>query len=212
MIRAHFATLILLFILWFARMFYVKQNSGKIVGGKVSIPKALWLGYAIGSWYFVPFLFLTWGEVDPWLKIIFVGHLMSWWVRAPIELIMIYKYFNWTPIYGITHDVLHILMLVGLYFWRFGINAVTSMTAPNQLAVAYIWVTVLALVMEITFAYLFRKTRSFEKEAHKIYFASDDPVYRMINRLTRGTVIFVYTHFLLQLFLFYTIAISNPGE
>ncbi len=205
MTRAHFATLIVIFILGFSRFFYVKQNTGKIVGGKVSTPKALWLGYAIGSWYFVPFLFLAWPEVYPWLKTILVLHLISWWLRAPIELIMIYKYYNWTPIYGISHDAIHILMLVGIYFSKFSSEAVATMSPPNQLAVTYIFVTVVALIMEITFAHLFRKTRSVEQDAHKIYFASDDPMYRLINRLTLGTVIFVYTHLFLQLVLFFVV-------
>ena len=110
------ANIILLAELTFAIYFFFRQNKvgGKAaVGGPISIPKSLWLSGAIFFWFFYPFIFLLDPTVTrPW-KIVLALHLISWWIRGPLELVMIYRWFNWTPKYGITHDILHVLMLLG---------------------------------------------------------------------------------------------------
>jgi hypothetical protein len=196
------AILILAFTLSFARTFYYKQNVKKALGGPVSVPKALWLGYATGSWFLIPFLFVFVPELNSILKILLIVHLVSWWVRGPLELVMIYKWLNWTPVYGITHDAVHNLVLAGIFIWGFQevLPAITPGLNLNFLAFVYLVVTFISIIFEIAFAYLFRKTRVFEENADLIYFASTDPRYLFINRLTLGVVIFVYAHVAIQIF------------
>ena len=199
MIAALSATAIFVYMLFFARSFYYKQNVKKAIGGEVSKPKALWLAYAIGSWFMVPFIFVF-SDMHPILMPIFLFHLASWWIRAPIELVMIYKTLNWSPVYGISHDLFHGAVILALYLQMWPQTWVASFSNPmSEMATLYIFITLFALVMEVTFAYLFRKTRGFATGAHLIYFASNDPIYKFINRLTLFTVIVVYAHFVVQL-------------
>lgn len=191
------ATAIGLFMLAFARRFYVVQNVQRAIGGPITVQKALWLGYAVGSWFLVPIALLLAPGLDRALVTILICHLASWWLRGPIELVMIYKTLNWSPVYGISHDLAHLALLVSLgaattgdVAWNQPINAIVGL---------YLAVTVCALVVEVAFAALFRRARGTAPGADLIYFASDDPAYRFINRLTLVTVIVVYGHFAFQL-------------
>lgn len=59
----------------------------------------------------------------------FVGHLISWWNRGPLELLMTYKWFNWSPRYGIAHALVHALFLVlmiAVAFISSEINRITT--------------------------------------------------------------------------------------
>lgn len=199
MIAAFSATAVGLYMLLFARRFYLKQNVNKAIGGEVSVQKALWLAYAVGSWFLVPFIFVF-SDMHPIFMPIFLFHLASWWIRAPIELVMIYKTFNWTPIYGISHDLFHGAVILFLYFKMWPQTWDASLSNPmSTLATLYLAVTLFALVMEVIFAYLFRRTRGTGEGAHLIYFASTDPIYNLINRITLVTVVVVYSHFVVQL-------------
>jgi hypothetical protein len=170
---------LLVFQLLASFWFYRKQNRGEIVGGDISIPKALWLYHAIFSWYFVPLIYLYQSELDTNLAVILGVHAFIWWLRAPIELAMIFKTYNWTPRYGITHDVLHgtCLLLATLFTTR-----LWPSTTLNWMAYSYLIVTFFMLCFETSFAALFLTVRG-DKD-HKIYYASDDPKWRFINWLT----------------------------
>ena len=183
-----------------ATYFHMRQNNGAWAGGPISWPKALWLTYAITSWYLVPLAHLASPDLSPEVSILLKAHLWSWWIRAPIELIMIYRFYNWTPKYGITHDALHIIMLVALAI--FSLPSLGSEVGRAQLSRADSWallwlgLTLVLLCFEITFAYLFLKIRG--ALDHKVYYASDDPIWRFINRLTWVAVSFGYFHLIIQ--------------
>ncbi len=68
----------------------------------------------------------------------------------------------------------------------------------SNIALAFIFVTILATVAEISFAYLFLKARSEAEEKDNIYFASDDPKWIFINRLTLAVVCGVMAHLICQ--------------
>src|SRR4051812_35370059 len=106
---------VLLIILWpivsclFALRFHARQNSNKgWTGGPISWPKAFWLAFTINQWFFVPIFFLLHPDLPQGLKVVYGFHLLSWWIRGPLELVMIYRWLNWTPYYGISHDLFHI--------------------------------------------------------------------------------------------------------
>jgi hypothetical protein len=201
-IQALSSFLILALIVGAAVYFRRAQNrntaSGAWVGGEISWPKAFWLAYAIGSWFLMPWIFFLDPATPTPLKWALGFHLASWWIRGPLELVMIYKWFNWTPIYGISHDSLHNL---GLFL---ATSAATAMIGWESLAgdahAFWAWLFLcsicLAMMAEVTFAALFIVTRG--KGNDKIYFASDSEEYRMINRLTLTACIILYGHLAIQ--------------
>lgn len=175
----------------------------KWVGGEISWPKALWLAYALGSWFFVPWVFaLSPSTAEP-LRWAIYFHLASWWLRGPVELVMIYRWFNWTPVYGISHAILH---NVALFFATSVAASVVGWdrlsSDPFNLSVlAYLGSICFAMMAEVVFASLFIATRAPADglEVNEVYFASDDPRYRLINRLTLAAVLIVYAHWLAQI-------------
>jgi hypothetical protein len=182
----------------FGLRFRIAQNrnteSGKWVGGAISWPKSFWLGYTILNWFFMPLVFFFNPEVSEPVRVVIGLHLASWWIRGVLELVMIYRWFNWSPVYGISHDILHNVMLIGGLTWATSQIGASALN-PHLLdfwATLYLFVTTFAIMGEILFAALFIMTR--EKGAGKIYFASDSPEFRMINRFTLAVCIAVYTH------------------
>ncbi len=181
----------------FAILYKKKQNGPHpMTGGPISTPKAFWLAYTVTTWFFFPFLFLLNPEIVSPLKVMIGFHLLSWWLRGPLELVMIYKWFNWTPKYGISHDLFHLLGLSSL--WIYFYQEILSSSGLNLLAHAFVLVTIFATIAEISFAYLFLIIRSEQEEKENIYFASDDPKWIFINRLTLTVVIGVMSHLIIQ--------------
>lgn len=178
--------------------YYKKKQNGPnpMTGGPISTPKAFWLAYTVTTWFFLPLLFIFSAEIITPIKYIIAFHLLSWWARGPLELVMIYKWFNWSPRYGISHDLFHIAGLIILYF----INRehYQNLTPLNNIALAFICITIFATAAEISFAYLFLKARSEAEEKDNIYFASDDPKWIFINRLTLTVVCAVMSHLVCQ--------------
>lgn len=183
----------------FALFYHKKQNGSKpLTGGPISTPKSFWLAYTVCTWFFFPIILAFNPEVTSGLKSILIFHLISWWVRGILELIMIYKWFNWSPRYGISHDLFHLVALTILsYIHRLEFQALTPV---NTIVSVFIIVIFFATIAEISFAYLFFKVRSKEEEEDNIYFASDDPKWIFINRLTLTIVCMVMIHLVVQSF------------
>lgn len=173
--------------------FHKRQNCGAFVGGPISWPKSIWLYHAIFSWFLVPLVFLLLADLHPSLKWVIGLHALSWWVRGILELFMIYKYFNWSPRYGISHDVVHgFLLLIGM--------VVTAKLWPeslvNWMAFVYIAITLVMLCFEVSFAALFLNVRGHED--HLIYYAANEPKWRFINWLTKIGITIGVGHSLIQ--------------
>jgi hypothetical protein len=183
--------------------FRARQNKGDIVGGDISWPKSLWLTYTITAWFLLPLLMIGVFSADPqvWpttLWVAYVGHLVSWWVRGPLELFMIYKWFNWSPRYGIAHDLAHATFLILTIAWAFLNSEITQWFAVPGAAIAalFMLITVFMTFAETLFAFLFLHART--KGEDLLYFASDEPRWRMINRITTTVVILAYAHLFFQ--------------
>lgn len=169
-----------------AALFHRKQNKGDIVGGAISFPKSLWLAYTIGAWFFMPFIFFQW-NVDEGLLSVYTFHLISFWTRGILELFMIYKWYNWSPRYGISHNIFHLsgIVFLSLYNWP------EEVTRATLLALIYIVSFVVSVVFETIFAFLFYKIRGDEKKT--IYFASNSKEWLFVNRLTYLAVFICYS-------------------
>ena len=153
----------------FSTFFYWRQNYRGQIGGAMSITKLLWLDYAIFAWFIVPAFLIRSPHVSAEWRRLFTIHLINFGARAIIELILLYVFVAWSPVYGITHDIFSIALIAWL--------------APHDgsILVHYSWTLRIGLVCEIVFAALFHRETSKE---HAIWFASDDPRFRLINRLT----------------------------
>ena len=177
--------------------FFKKQNSKKAwTGGPISKPKSHWLAFTVWNWFFLPFFFLLTSEFPSQLVLFFVFHLISWWLRGPLELFMIYKWFNWSPRYGIAHDLFHFFTGLCILVMTFEMSVLNE----SAMALSAFILSVLILLttlFETAFAYLFKSTRTKEEEEQNIYFASDDPKWIFINRVTLTCVIISYSFLIL---------------
>ena len=183
-----------------AFFFRKKQNSPGAVGGDISIPKSMWLFYTIITWFIFPIIFLIW-QIDAGMKYVYIFHLASFWTRGLLELVMIYKWFNWSPRYGISHDFFHLVGLIVLFkiFWPLEISR------PTLVSMIFIYSLIISLIFEIIFAFWFLKIRGLKN--HLIYFASNAPQWRNVNRLTAVAVIIGYVLHILNIWVVFDLAL-----
>lgn len=180
--------------------FYRKKQNGNnpLTGGPISWPKAFWLSYTVWTWFLLPFFIIFHPLLSESIQMILIAHLVSWWTRGILELVMIYKWFNWTPIYGISHDVFHIV-LIAILLWIYRFETFSSVFGSmNFLASIYLLMLFISTSAEILFARMFLKYRSEIEAKVNIYFASDDEKWKKINRITLIVVIIVYIHLMIQ--------------
>lgn len=183
--------------------FHKRQNQteGAWTGGPISWPKCFWLLYALGAWFLLPWVLVFAPAISCEFRDLLILHTGVWWTRGVIEMVMIYRLFNWSPVYGITHDAFHNIMLFVGTAWacaRLGIAGVRDNPANLQ-AFILLATTQFALIAEGGFAALFIATRGTDKSKVKIYFASDDPVFRLINHFTAAVCWIVYTSLVVQI-------------
>lgn len=181
-------------------VFYRKKQNGvnPWTGGAISWPKSFWLSYTIQTWFFLPLLFLFHPATPFFLKLIISFHLISWWIRGILEMVMIYKWFNWSPVYGITHDFFHILVCGSLLFYFRSNLFQVEFGTEAFLVIIYILMLFISTMAELSFAYLFLKWRSREESKSNVYFASDDPKWLFINRYTVIIDFLVFCHLFYQ--------------
>ncbi|WP_413289281.1 hypothetical protein [Bdellovibrio sp. HCB337] len=176
-----------------------KQNSqDPWTGGPISWPKSFWLAYTVSTWFLLPIIFLLHPNLPSGFHAVFIVHLLSWWIRGPLELFMIYKWFNWSPRYGISHDIFH-LALCGYFLSQNWSEIQASLGTPiGNLATVFCLIIIFTTCAEILFAALFLRFRSQQEEKELIYFASDDPKWIFINRVTLSVVLVAMSHLILQ--------------
>jgi len=186
-----------LFITLGAYFFYSKQNSRKAwTGGPISTPKAFWLAFTVLTWFLAPVIFCLHPDFPSFLRFAFYFHLLSWWVRGPLELVMIYRWKNWSPRYGIGHDLVHMFVFVALIL--VALPEASTGSFFHTLSFAFALLIVYSTVFEVFFAWKFKAARTAQEEAENIYFASDDPKWRRINQWTLRAVVICMGHLTLQ--------------
>jgi hypothetical protein len=193
------------FILWplfvaiQAWCYRLKQNGDNpFTGGPISWPKAFWLSYTILTWFILPLIIIFYPTLSTALRIILIIHLVSWWTRGLLELIMIYKWFNWSPRYGISHDLFHTIV-IGFLFYYFRFELISTVFGSiSFLAVIYILMLFISTSAEILFAFMFLKFRTEIEARNNIYFASDEAKWNKINKITLVVVCIVYAHLIFQ--------------
>src|SRR5260370_11092405 len=131
--------------------------------------KTLWLNYMLIAMYIVPFFLWREKTLAPATRSLFV----SFALRAPIELWIIFFTRGWRCAYGITHDLLTCGLLAFLR-WRMS----PELARRESSALRGITLLQITLFVEIFMAWEFSKLAS---PAEGIYFAANTPHFRFVN-------------------------------
>jgi hypothetical protein len=165
-----------------AALFFDLQNRLHPVGGPVSAPKMAWLALALLIWLVLPALLAADPRASPGLRRAFAVLLLLIVARGAIEGWMLYVSLNWSPWYGIAHDLLCIAALSWLA------ARATASGALDRVVRTHLFVTILAFVPEIYFAW-YMQAHFVTRGDQAIYFVPDDPAYADVLFVTKTVVI-----------------------
>lgn len=192
---------ILLFIatLIIGLYFYQRQNLKPELGGALSLAKAFWLIYAIYTWFlFLPYQMFI-------LKLpLFVNeiYMLFWfWMlfRGIIEIFMMYVTKNWSPIYGISHDISCLAILIfGTSYYR------AQFFSLPLILVVFHFSLIASLILETYYAWgFYRIVKEKTKGEEAIWFASrEDPRFNRLVIVTSTMnwplyiILLIYLYFL----------------
>lgn len=172
------AVLCTLAVAWFAGA----QNRGGKLGGRISLPKRVWLTFTIWSWLFECLVLALDGGLPFGFRVVVGVHAASMWLRGVVELLMLYRWKNWRPPHGIAHDAFCIVtVLVLALVFREELTGALGAWGP-----AFLGMLVFALAVELVYAALFFKAvegRTTGDDA--TWFAAEGEArFARINRLT----------------------------
>jgi hypothetical protein len=174
--------------------FYWVQNRFRPVGGEISVPKLLWLGYAIALWVVVPALLAADGRISGRLRQAFAALVILVLARGAAEMWMLYVWLNWSPWYGIAHDLVCMTALAAL-----ALRAGWPRLPIERVATVHLAVTAAAFLPEIYFAWYMQAHFTTSGE-HAVYFVPDDPRYDEVLRVTTAVVVSLSLYFPFFLF------------
>jgi hypothetical protein len=163
-------------------VFSRRQNDGGKLGGRISPPKRVWLTFTIWCWLFACAVLALDATLPRGFRLVVGVHAASMWTRGLLELVMLYRWKNWRPPYGIAHDAVCIATVLGLAAAFPG-----ELTGPlGWWGPAFLAALVVGLAVELVYAALFVKAvagRTTGDDA--TWFAAEDEArFRRINRLT----------------------------
>ena len=199
-IRVTLATILLVLAL-VALIFFWRQNAGLQVGGGISVPKMLWLAYAVGAWFVVPFFLWRDHRLDPSVRRIFGIFWVVMMTRGVIELVCLYGFHHWHPGYGIGHDLFSIGLLLGLR------HRSREVSAIDCRALGFRVTLLVGLLVESAFAGMFVQTGAHQKA---IYFVSTEGAWGFLNVLTMLVIMFAYPDLLRTLWGLYFPGTTRP--
>lgn len=166
-----------------------KQNRGERVGGRISLPKSLWLNYTLLSWFVIPAALLRREGLSPGNRAALRAHLLSFTARGAAEMWMLYRTHSWRCAYGVGHDAIDLAMLSVMMRSSGG----ASREGADGIARRHLDSIRATLVAEMVFASLFNSTVAGKTQGQDgIYFASDEPHFRLINNLTATVDVLAY--------------------
>jgi hypothetical protein len=166
-------------------LFQRRQNRKGTRGGRISPPKVAWLFFAIYFWFFVCPLVALDAAVSPAARWTLGLFGLSMWVRGGAEMYLLYVTRSWRPPYGIGHDVLCIILVLGALAWHHP-HWAGPLPGSERWALALIALVLVSLVIEIAYAALFfHAVEGATTGEEGIWFADEEQArFRRINRLT----------------------------
>lgn len=168
-----------------AVVFYATQNTGARIGGEIAPQKMLWLLHAVFLWLVLPLAIACDARADRGIRAVFLALFVLMALRGAIEMWMLYVSHNWSPWYGIAHDLLCLsVLLVGL---QRALRLRAGAAATDRWLLVHLAVTAAAFLPEIYFAHYMAENFNTAGEA-AIYFVPDDPRHATVLRVTTGAV------------------------
>jgi hypothetical protein len=169
-----------------AAAFYLVQTHLRPVGGEISLAKLLWLACAVLMWFVLPALI----SVDPRLPAPLRQpfRVLFWLIvaRAVVEGWMLYVSLNWSPWYGIAHDVGCAIVLVWAAFVLR--PRIAHYDARARTIYAHLLATAALFAPEVYFAWYM--TRHFITRGEgAIYFVPNDPAHATVLNVTTAVVL-----------------------
>jgi len=154
-------------------LFGWRQNRGGVVGGPISLPKILWLNLTLTVFFGIPAVLWRDAALSPAVRALWGWLLLSFVLRAVIELYLIYVTITWKCVYGISHDFFTLGLAVVLG------AALPEAAASDGRAAAFLWLYGAVLLVEAGMAKAFSLLAD---PKTGIYFASDDERFLRVNR------------------------------
>ncbi|CAN5370412.1 hypothetical protein BH23VER1_BH23VER1_23010 [soil metagenome] len=145
--------------------FGLVQNAGWIKGGAISLPKILWLNFALTVFFVLPALLAFASRADARTRRLFAVVFASFAARAAVELYLIYATDHWRCAYGIAHNLITAALVLALW-------------APAR---GFAHLLLAALATESLMAYLFSRAAD---PAAGTFFAAPTEHFAPINSLT----------------------------
>jgi len=166
-------------------IFYKIRQEKNMIGGKIAWTKSFWLSYTLIAWFFLPPIFYF-QDIGPAKNLLIIISL-SFWIRGIIELVMLFKFKNWKPIYGISHNIFSIILGAYLHF--------DNRVGLDRYSFIFITSIFIGLLLETYYAYFFHQHVGEKTQGDKaIWFANkEDPKFKNVLRLTMLGNIYVYS-------------------
>lgn len=158
-----------------ALLFYLLQNSGRIQGGDIALPKLLWLAYAILFWFCLPLLIVLDQRTTIIWRRIYAIFLTNMLLRAVLELFMMYVTVSWSPYYGLGHDLFTVVLLLALV-------GACKKHLQKGLLLSNLYIIIAMFAIEIGFV-LYMLLRVSDGE-QAIYFVPGDPQHAAVLQVT----------------------------
>ncbi len=175
-----------LLLLLAAAGFAVVQNSGRVPGGGVALPKVLWLAFALYYWFLLPLVFTLDTRVSSGLRRAFRLFLINMGARAVIELWMMYISLNWHPYYGIAHDVFSIVLITVLLL--------AHARAGRPARLLFYTLPVMGLMFMVEIGFVFYLLNHVATGTEPIYFVPDSAEHRGVLGVSWGVVALLAAH------------------
>jgi hypothetical protein len=166
--------------------FHLLQNRMALTGGGIAWPKSLWLGCTILFWFALPALLTSDARLATAWRMPFAVLLILMGLRGVIELWMLYVSHNWSPFYGIAHDVVCLAALWGLALRAAAGTPRLWQAGLQRTAFVHAMATGLLFIPEIYFAWYMQANFRTQGE-HPLYFVPDDAAHARVLALTAAS-------------------------
>ncbi len=164
--------------------FYKTQNQNKLIGGAISIPKVIWLFFALFQYYFFSvFLFLL--CFGTYLTPVITIAITLFFLRLVTQIIFMYILKKWKPPIGISFNLLSFCIILSFLIYYMSGN-ILVWTAWDRISFLYLILVLGMLIADSHYAWQFYKivgNKTIGPDA--IWFASaEDPIYKNLNQTT----------------------------
>lgn len=175
--------LLIIFFIGLFTWYYFYQKRNPRLGGRISIPKAYWLGFAMFVYFVLPLWAYYALEAPKEIKLILVVMIVLAYCRMVVQGILMYIFKNWIPLHGIAFNVIFILSMIFVI-------AYTAFYHPAFLLdyISLILVGILFILIATLDSYygarFFKEVGNATTGNAPIWYVYDQKVFSSLNRIT----------------------------